>query len=86
MKRIVLQNQLQTQQEDQIEIEEIDGAVQESFDEKLQSSLQELRDTYEQQMAENRAGFSAVYDKKIQDLQSSPRLVLACPPVRMLAA
>jgi len=89
LKRIDLQNQLQTQQEEakfenqmleqqlnetrvrkQIEIEEIDGAVQERYEEKLQSSLQELRDAYEQQMAENRAGFSAVYDKKIQDLQS----------------
>ena len=89
LKRIDLQNQLQTQQEEakfenhmleqqlnetrvrkQIEIEEIDGAVQEKYEEKLQSSLQELRDAYEQQMAENRAGFSAVYDKKIADLQS----------------
>merc|ERR1719369_2360771 len=89
LKRIDLQNQLQTQQEEakfenqmleqqlnetrvrkQIEIEEIDGAVQEKYEEKLQSSLQELRDAYEQQMAENRAGFSAVYDKKIQDLQA----------------
>merc|ERR1712142_925766 len=89
LKRIDLQNQLQTQQEEakfenqmleqqlnetrvrkQIEIEEIDGAVQEKYEEKLQASLQELRDAYEQQMAENRAGFSAVYDKKISDLQS----------------
>ena len=31
--------------------------------------MKELRDAYEQQMAENKAGFSAVYDKKIQDLQ-----------------
>merc|ERR1712142_905201 len=89
LKRIDLQNQLQTQQEEakfenqmleqqlnetrvrkQIEIEEIDGAVQEKYEEKLQASLQELRDAYEQQMAENRAGFSAVYDKKINDLQA----------------
>merc|ERR1719342_1602676 len=89
LKRIDLQNQLQTQQEEakfenqmleqqlnetrvrkQIEIEEIDGAVQEKYEEKLQQSLQELRDAYEQQMAENRAGFSSVYDKKINDLQA----------------
>jgi len=89
LKRIDLQNQLQTQQEEakfenhmleqqlnetrvrkQIEIEEIDGASQDRYEEKLQSSLQELRDAYEQQMAENRAGFSAVYDKKIHDLQA----------------
>lgn len=89
LKRIDLQNQLQTNQEEhkfenhmleqqlnetrvrkQIEIEEIDGQAQERYEQKLQSSLQELRDAYEQQMAENRAGFGAVYDKKIQDLQT----------------
>ena len=89
LKRIDLQNQLQTSQEEakfenhmleqqlnetrtrkQIEIEEIDGQYQHNYEEKLQSSLQELRDAYEQQMVENRAGFSAVYDKKIGDLQA----------------
>ena len=89
LKRIDLQNQLQTAQEEakfnnsvltqqlneskvrkQIEIEEMDGAFQSKYDEKLQSSLQELRDAYETQLAENRAGFSAVYDKKINDLNA----------------
>jgi len=89
LKRIDLQNQLQTLQEEhkfensileqqlnetrtrkQFEIEEVDGRVSEQYEQKLQSSLQELRDAYEHQMAENKAGFSAVYDKKIQDLQS----------------
>ena len=117
LKRIDLQNQLQTMQEEhkfensileqqlnetrtrkQIEIEEVDSRVSSEYEQKLQSSLQviftldclsnislscdkepvltitifpqELRDAYEQQMAENKAGFSAVYDKKIQDLQS----------------
>ena len=113
LKRIDLQNQLQTMQEEhkfensileqqlnetrtrkQIEIEEVDSRVSSEYEQKLQSSLQviftldyfsnislycdkepvltmtifpqELRDAYEQQMAENKAGFSAVYDKKIQ--------------------
>jgi len=89
LKRIDLQNQLQTQAEQhkfdntlleeqlneskvrkQIEISEIDGNLQSDYEEKLQRSLQELREAYEQQMAENRAGFSAVYDKKISDLQA----------------
>jgi len=88
LKRIDLQNQLQTMQEEhkfessmleqqlnetrtrkQIEIEEVDGKAQERYEQKLQSSLQELRDAYEGQLAENKAGFGAVYDKKIQDLQ-----------------
>merc|ERR1719296_722888 len=89
LKRIDLQNQLQTQGEEmkfnntmmeqqlneskvrkQIEISEIDGNLQSDYEEKLQRSLQELREAYEQQMAENRAGFTAVYDKKISDLQA----------------
>ena len=89
LKRIDLQNQLQTAQEEakfnnsiltqqlneskvrkQIEIEEMDGAYQTKYDEKLQSSLAELRDQYEKQLSENRSGFSAVYDKRIQDLNS----------------
>jgi len=67
----MLEQQLnETRTRKQIEIEEIDGQYQHKYEEKLQASLQELRDAYETQMAENRAGFSAVYDKKIQDLQS----------------
>jgi len=89
LKRIDLQNQLQTQGEEmkfdnqmleqqlnetkvrkQIEISEMDGNLQSDYEEKLQRSLQELREAYEQQMAENKAGFAAVYDKKISDLQA----------------
>jgi len=89
LKRIDLQNQLQTQQEEmkfenqmleqqlnetrvrkQIEISELDGQLQNDYEEKLQLNLQELRDAYEKQMAENRTGFSAVYDKKISDLKT----------------
>jgi len=89
LKRIDLQNQLQTQGEEmkfnntmmeqqlnetkvrkQMEISEMDGNLQSDYEEKLQRSLQELREAYEQQMAENRAGFTAVYDKKISDLQA----------------
>jgi len=89
LKRIDLQNQLQTQQEEmkfennmleqqlnetrvrkQIEISEIDGQLQDQYEERLKGSLQELRDAYEVQMAENKVGFTAVYDKKIADLNA----------------
>ena len=67
----MLEQQLnETKVKKQIEISEIDGNLQSDYEEKLQRSLQELREAYEQQMAENRAGFSAVYDKKISDLQA----------------
>ena len=66
-----LEQQLhETRTRKQIEIEEVDGRVSQQYEQKLQSSLQKLRDAYEKQMAENKASFSAVYDKKIQDLQT----------------
>ena len=68
----MLEQQLnETRTRKQIEIEEIDGQYQHKYEEKLQSSLQELRDAYEKQMVEKRAGFGAVYDKKITDLQNT---------------
>ena len=89
MKRIDLQNQLLTMQEEnafsqnileqqlndttvrkQIEIEEVDSRVQNQYEEKLSQSLKELRESYEQQMLDNRAGFTAIYDKKINDLNA----------------
>jgi len=69
LRRIDLQNQLQTAQEGlkfenslleqqlnetrmrkQIEISEIDGKLQDQYEEKLQQSLTDLRDTYEKQV------------------------------------
>jgi len=67
----MLEQQLnETRTRKQIEIEEVDGKAQERYEIKLQQSLQDLREAYEQQMSENKAGFTAVYDKKIQDLQA----------------
>lgn len=37
------------------------------YEQNLQASLQELSNAYDQQMAENKACFSAAYDKKILD-------------------
>jgi len=87
LKRLDLQNQLQTIQEEhqfnqqimeqqlnetrlrkQIEIEEVDSRVSQNYEEKLASSLKELRDTYETKMAENRNEFSQIYEKKINEL------------------
>lgn len=67
----MLEQQLnETRVRKSIEIEEVDSKVQAQYEEKLATSLKDLRDAYEQQMAENRAGFSAVYDKKIADLNA----------------
>ena len=54
----------------QIEIEEVDSRAQNNYEEKLSMSLSELRDSYEQQLANNRAAFGSTYDTKITHLQS----------------
>merc|ERR1719402_794211 len=67
----MLEQQLnETRVRKQIEISEIDGQLQDQYDERLKNSLQELRDAYEVQMGENKVGFTAVYDKKIADLNA----------------
>ena len=53
-----------------MEIEEVDSRAQNNYEEKLSMNLKELRDSYEQQLANNRAAFGTTYDNKITDLQS----------------
>jgi len=53
----------------QVEISEIDGRLQEQYQERLQSALQELRDHYETQMKQNRDEIENLYSNKIQDLE-----------------
>ena len=88
LKRIDLQNQLQTAQEEAkfnntiltqqlndskvrktIEYEELDGKMKDEYEDKLANSLQTMREEYEERLKENKLGFTAVYDKKIEDLQ-----------------
>merc|ERR1712136_106379 len=53
----------------QVEISEIDGRLQEQYQERLQSALQELRDHHETQMKQNRDEVENLYSNKIQDLE-----------------
>ena len=48
----------------------MEDETREQYELKLQTSIEELRKAYEQQMAENKARFSAMYDKKIEELES----------------
>ncbi|XP_044763189.1 lamin Dm0-like isoform X2 [Coccinella septempunctata] len=66
----IFQQQLtETRRSRQIEISEIDGRLSEKYEEKLQQALQELRDQYETQMANNRAEIESLYENKIKNLQ-----------------
>merc|ERR1719367_2626079 len=62
LKRTDLQNQM--------EISEIDSRLTDAYEQKLQQSLNELRETYDKQLSENRDEFSRVYDDKLNKLQA----------------
>jgi len=57
----------EARQKRQVEITEIDGRLNEEYEEKLQASLQELRDQYEQQMNVNREDIKSLYERKVQN-------------------
>ncbi|KAL1501756.1 hypothetical protein ABEB36_007025 [Hypothenemus hampei] len=68
----VFQQQLtETRTRRQIEISEIDGQLSEKYEAKLQQALQDLRDQYEAQMANNRAEIEMLYENKIKNLQAA---------------
>lgn len=55
----------------QVEISEIDGRLAEKYEAKLQEALQDLRDQYESQMANNRHEIELLYEQKIKNLQAA---------------
>ncbi|XP_055857814.1 lamin-C [Episyrphus balteatus] len=61
----------ETRSRRQVEISEIDGRLSQQYEAKLQQSLQELRDQYEQQMQANRNDIILLYDNKAKNLQSA---------------
>ncbi|ALC41782.1 LamC [Drosophila busckii] len=61
----------ETRSRRQIEISEIDGRLARQYEDKLQQSLQELRDQYEAQMARNREEIELLYDNEIENLKQA---------------
>lgn len=54
----------------QVEVSEIDGRLSKAYEDKLQQSLQELREQYEGQMRANRDEIEQMYDNKIRSLEN----------------
>lgn len=54
----------------EIEITEMDGKLQEEYEDRLQKALSELREVYDKQMAQNREDFSKLYESRVAELQS----------------
>jgi len=66
----MLEQQLnETRTKKQMEISELDGRLNEEYEAKLQKSLHDLRETYENQMDENKKEFVKMYDDKLKNLQ-----------------
>jgi len=54
----------------EIEINEMDGKLQEEYEDRLQKALEELREVYDKQMQGSREDFAKLYDDRVRDLQS----------------
>lgn len=68
----VFEQQLkETRTRRQVEISEIDGRLSEKYEAKLQEALQDLRDQYESQMANNRGEIEQLYENKIRNLTAA---------------
>ena len=50
----------------EIEITEMDGKLQEEYEDRLQKALGELRDVYDKQMAQNREDFAKLYEQRVK--------------------
>ena len=50
----------------EVEITEIDGKLQNEYEDKLQKALTDLRDVYESQMEQNKADLSNMYDSRVR--------------------
>ncbi|XP_023346890.1 lamin-L(I) [Eurytemora carolleeae] len=54
----------------EIEITEMDGKLQEEYEDRLQKALGELREVYDKQMSQNREDFAKLYETRVNDLQT----------------
>merc|ERR1712020_448380 len=50
---------------------EMDGKLQEEYEDRLQKALNELREVYDKQMAQNREDFGKLYESRVQELQTA---------------
>ena len=55
----------------EVEINEMDGKLQEEYEDRLQKALEELREVYDKQMAQSREDFAKLYDDRVRDLQQA---------------
>ena len=54
----------------EVEITEMDGKLQEEYEDRLQKALEELREVYDSKMRQSREDFEKIYEDRVRDLQS----------------
>jgi len=54
----------------EVEITEMDGKLQEEYEDRLQKALEELREVYDTKMKQSREDFEKIYEDRVRDLQS----------------
>ena len=62
----------------EIEIHEMDGKLQEEYEDRLQQALEELRAVYDKQMQQNRDDFAKLYDDRVSDERSESTRSINC--------
>ena len=53
-----------------VEIEEMDGKLQEEYEDRLQKALEELREVYDSKMKQSREDFEKIYEDRVKELQT----------------
>lgn len=54
----------------EVEITEMDGKLQEEYEDRLQKALEELREVYDSKMKQSREDFEKIYEDRVRELQS----------------
>ena len=60
----------EVKQRKEVEITEMDGKLQEEYEDRLAKALEELREVYDTKMRQNREDFEKIYDDRVKDLQT----------------
>merc|ERR1739844_327439 len=53
-----------------VEIEEMDGKLQEEYEDRLQKALEELREVYDSKMKQSREDFEKIYEDRVKELRT----------------
>ena len=68
----------------EIEITEMDGKIQEEYEDRLQKALNELREVYDKKMAQSREDFVKLYESRVSNM-TLKLLLTTCLSITIMA-